>query len=173
MVTRGLRATRSAIVWTMRLSVMVMVLVACDSSTVCMRDHRGVSASDHRACSSQFDAPIGSGADEECFCNVLTQTGCNVGKMCTWIHDQDVPPLGHICCAPEGTKQLGEACADAASGSNGYDDCARGTHCVNGTCAAICDLQSGNPTCDATHACVPYLHDFEVGGTYAAGVCEP
>src|SRR5262245_38931909 len=57
-------------------------------------------------------------------CNVLTQTGCNAGEKCTWIHDQTNPtPLGHIGCAPDGTAATGAACMYGADGPMGYDNC--------------------------------------------------
>src|SRR5512140_1854828 len=50
-----------------------------------------------------IDSGSGSGSD---VCNVLTQTGCDTGQMCTWIVDMAdmTSSVGHIGCAPAGTK---------------------------------------------------------------------
>ena len=111
-------------------------------------------------------------------CNPLTQTGCSTGEKCTWINDQDNPPIGHVGCAPEGGVggtpiALGGACTDPVAGPMGYDDCAKGTVCLSGECKQICDVNGGTPACDANHACSRYSDFFESGGTAVAGVCDP
>src|ERR1041384_8183405 len=70
------------------------------------------------------DVPIGA-------CNPLTQTGCNAGEKCTWINDQDNPPIGHVGCAPDGTIALDGACTDPPAGPMGYDTCVKGTVCLS------------------------------------------
>src|SRR4051794_5833132 len=68
-------------------------------------------------------------------CNVLTQTGCNAGEKCTWIHDQTTPtPLGHIGCTADGTVAAGAACTYGADGPTGFDNCTKGNVCVSGKC---------------------------------------
>jgi hypothetical protein len=111
-------------------------------------------------------------------CNPLTQTGCSTGEKCTWISDQENPPIGHVGCAPEGGVggtpiALGGACTDPVAGPMGYDDCAKGTVCLSGECKQICDVNGGAPTCDENHACTRYADFFEAGGTAVAGVCDP
>ena len=111
-------------------------------------------------------------------CNPLTQTGCAAGEKCTWINDQDNPPIGHVGCAPEGGVggtpiALGGACTDPVAGPMGYDDCAKGSVCLSGECKQICDINGGAPACDADHACTRYADFFESGGTAVAGVCDP
>jgi hypothetical protein len=120
----------------------------------------------------------GGGADAAGACNPLTQTGCNAGEKCTWISDQDNPPIGHVGCAPEGGVggtpiALGAACTDPVAGPMGYDDCAKGTVCLAGVCKQICDVNGGTPNCDENHACTRYADFFESGGTAVAGVCDP
>jgi len=108
-------------------------------------------------------------------CNPLTQTGCNTGEKCTWINDQDDPPIGHVGCAPEDAapKQIDEACAEGPAGPMGYDNCAKGSVCLAGVCKQICDVNGGTPTCDENHSCTRYADFFEVGGNAVAGVCDP
>ena len=111
-------------------------------------------------------------------CNPLTQTGCDAGQKCTWINDQDNPPIGHVGCAPEGGVggtpiAIGGACTDPVAGPMGYDDCAKGSVCLSGECKQICDVNGGTPACDMDHACTRYADFFESGGTAVAGVCDP
>ncbi len=113
-----------------------------------------------------FDAPAAT-------CNPLTQTGCNAGEKCTWWHDQDSPPIGHVGCAPNGTIAVGAACTEPAAGPLGYDDCVRGSYCIGGVCKRVCDLEGGAPTCAATDSCTRYADVFEQNGLTVAGVCDP
>ncbi|MDX2091920.1 MAG: hypothetical protein SFX73_28920, partial [Kofleriaceae bacterium] len=108
-------------------------------------------------------------------CNPLTQTGCNAGEKCTWIEDQENPPIGHVGCAPEAAapKAIGTACTPPPPGPMGYDDCAKGSVCLAGVCKQICDVNGGAPTCDENHSCTRYADFFEVGGNAVAGVCDP
>ena len=106
-------------------------------------------------------------------CNPLTQAGCAAGEKCTWINDQDNPPIGHVGCAPDGTLAIGTACTAPPAGPMGYDDCAKGSVCLSGECKQICDHQGGAPACDANHSCTRYADFFESGGTAVAGVCDP
>jgi hypothetical protein len=118
------------------------------------------------------DAPSGGDGGAGA-CNPLTQTGCNAGEKCTWINDQDNPPIGHVGCAPDGTVAIGAACTDPPAGPMGYDQCVKGSVCLSGECKQICDQNGGAPTCDANHSCTRYADFFEVGGTAVAGVCDP
>jgi len=116
------------------------------------------------------DAPLGGP------CNALTQAGCSVGQKCTWIRDQDNPPLGHVGCAVDPGAiglAIGAACATPPAGPQGYDSCVRGSVCVGGVCKQICDNQGGDPMCDQNHACQRYAGLFEAGGVTVAGVCDP
>jgi hypothetical protein len=112
-------------------------------------------------------------------CNVLAQTGCNVGEKCTWLVDQYTPQyIGHIGCAPAGGAAVDAACQFGAAGVTGYDNCKPGAVCSNyqggaGVCRAICDDQGGMPACNSTHGCVDENGLFGTGGFAAAGVCDP
>ena len=116
------------------------------------------------------------------FCDPLTQTGCYADEKCTWIVDATLPQyVGHIGCVPDGAAHLGAGCMYGAAGATGYDDCARGAVCsgyaqpgLAGVCKQICDIQGGNPVCDATHSCVQERFLFSSGSTSpaAAGLCE-
>lgn len=120
------------------------------------------------------------GADGPMVCNPLTQAGCATGEKCTWLLDALMPQyVGHVGCAPNGTKAAGEACMFGAPGASGYDDCVGGTVCGNyrggaGTCKTICDQQGGMPMCASTHVCVTYSGLFSTGDTTpaAGGVCD-
>lgn len=109
-------------------------------------------------------------------CNPLGAAGsqgCNAGEKCTWINDQDNPPIGHVGCAPDGTLDIGAACTDPVAGPMGWDDCKVGGVCLSGECKQICDHQGGTPACDANHSCTRYADFFEAGGVAVAGVCDP
>ncbi|MGE0550170.1 MAG: hypothetical protein AB7O24_08790 [Kofleriaceae bacterium] len=106
-------------------------------------------------------------------CNALTHAGCEADEKCTWLNDQDNPPIGHLGCAPTGTVQVGCACTEGPAGPNGYDDCERGAYCQGGICRRVCDIQGGSPTCESGFSCVGYADQFEVGGTRVAGICDP
>lgn len=114
-----------------------------------------------------FDGPFGT------VCNPLTQAGCGSGEKCTWINDQDNPPIGHIGCAPDGVTSIGAACTEGPAGPFGYDNCAKGSVCLAGVCKSICDPQGGAPACTTTEACTNYANLFVAGGFTLAGVCDP
>jgi len=119
------------------------------------------------------DAPT---VDAMTTCNPLTQGGCNPGEKCTWINDQDDPPIGHVGCAPDPGATgiaIGSACTDGPAGPMGYDTCVKGAVCLSGECKQICDQAGGNPLCDENHSCQIYADFFETGGTAVAGVCDP
>jgi hypothetical protein len=128
-------------------------------------------------CGSNLDAPI------EDLCNPLSQAGCQPGHKCTWVIDATDPQyVGHVGCVPDGEKDIGEPCTYGAAGATGYDDCEQGGVCstftqpgTQGVCKPACDINGGNPMCDATHACVTYSRLFSTGSTSppAAGVCDP
>jgi hypothetical protein len=102
-------------------------------------------------------------------CNVFAQTGCLAGEKCTWIIDADTPQLlGHVACAPAGPVAAGAACRFNPPGYIGYDDCAAGLVCGDGTCKQICDQQ--NPSCDADHVC--QIDPSLFGSPAIAAVCE-
>jgi len=122
-------------------------------------------------------------------CDLLAQTGCPSGQKCTWIVDATPPQspqyVGHIGCAPAGTKGDAETCMYGMPGDTGYDDCQGGFVCSSykpkadgtwpaGFCKQICDHQGGAPTCDADHVCVRYSGLFTTDSTKPAiaGVCD-
>ena len=118
------------------------------------------------------DAPTGdSGSGSGDACNVLTQMGCDTGQKCTWV--EDTMTLGHVGCAPDGTVDVGGACAYGSPGATGYDNCKAGLACVHKTCKTICDQNGGTPMCDAQHSCQVYDGLFGPSGMEAAGVCDP
>ncbi|HEY4179416.1 MAG TPA: hypothetical protein VGM90_21375 [Kofleriaceae bacterium] len=125
--------------------------------------------------SSTIIVPDGNGDDGGGVvgCSPTAQTGCNANEKCTWINDQDDPPIGHIGCAPDGNIAIGSTCTEPAAGPMGYDTCAKGSYCISGECKQICDNNGGTPACDGDHSCTIYDGLFESSGSTVAGVCDP
>jgi hypothetical protein len=126
------------------------------------------------------DAPtIPSDHTDEDLCSLITQMGCASGRKCTWVHATDPDPatgdpgIGADSCVPNGTVELGGQCTYRAAQDGGYDNCVRGTVCVDGTCKAICDNYATSPSCPSAQACKTYDGLFaNVGSTIVpAGVC--
>lgn len=114
----------------------------------------------------------GSGTDTP-KCNILTQTGCNAGEKCSWVHLATMPTaVSDVECAPDGTVDVGGACTYGMPPS-GWDNCKKGGVCEGGLCKQICDQQGGDPTCDATHSCQTYEGFLGPAGSEAAGICDP
>ncbi len=135
----------------------------------------GFAACDKKEGVILVDAPMGDGGNTMT-CNPLTQGGCNTGEKCTWINDQDDPPIGHVGCAPDPGATgiaIGGACTEGPAGPMGFDTCVKGSVCLSGECKQICDQAGGAPTCDQDHSCTRYADFFEFGGTAVAGVCDP
>ncbi|MGE0867264.1 MAG: hypothetical protein AB7P03_01790 [Kofleriaceae bacterium] len=106
-------------------------------------------------------------------CDALTHTGCQPDEKCTWIMDQANPYTGHLGCAPAGTVQDGCACTTGGPGGTGYDDCAKGSFCVRGTCARVCDLEGASPACGDGTTCTRYADVFRAANQSIAGLCDP
>jgi hypothetical protein len=121
-------------------------------------------------------------------CNLLTQSGCNVGEKCTWIRvsagPSDAEQLGQVGCAPDGAAALDAACSYGASGATtGFDNCMGGLICLaspatemaSGTCKSMCSLADATLTCATGFACGAYSKFFSntETDTPLAGVCEP
>jgi hypothetical protein len=112
------------------------------------------------------DAPIDASTDGDGpgpgLCNPLGepgQQGCNPGQKCTWIRVQETPErLGKIGCVPDGTVQLGGACAYGPAGeTTGFDDCAAGLACPSGSCTDICGFDgSAAGMCASGFNCTRY-----------------
>ncbi len=105
-------------------------------------------------------------------CNILTQTGCDAGQKCSWIHDQLMPAVSHVGCAPDGTVAVGGSCTYGMPPS-GWDNCTKGGVCEGGVCKLICDQAGGAPMCDAMHSCQVYEGFLGPPQMEAAGVCDP
>jgi hypothetical protein len=130
----------------------------------------GGGGSDHNTVIVTDGGDDGGGAPG---CSPTAQTGCNAGEKCTWINDQDDPPIGHVGCAPDGAIAIGETCTEPAAGPMGYDTCKKGSYCISGECKQICDNNGGTPACDGDHSCTIYDGLFENSGSTVAGVCDP
>ena len=148
--------------------VMLSVLAGCDD-----RPHAGWGECPTALGARPLFCPSPYDAGPPVQCDPLLQTNCNAGEKCSWIIDQDNPPIAHIGCAPDGTIASGQQCSPPVAGPLGFDACVKGSVCHEGTCEAICDHDGGLPACGAMQACVPRAGLFEVGGTTVAGVCQP
>ena len=149
--------------------MMRVVLILCAVCAAAACDPRQMG---HMVIGDGGDAYSSDGADDD-FCNPLTQTGCNAGEKCSWVHLQLTPvPVNDIECAPDGTVGVGGACSYGQP-PQGWDNCTHGSVCHDSVCKQICDQQGGAPMCNETHACV--VDDGFLGppGSEAAGVCEP
>jgi hypothetical protein len=123
------------------------------------------------------DAPA---ADADCpslrtgQCNPLAGTGCALGHKCTWLWLEE-DEVGFLGCIPEGTAEIGEACARFETEHSCRvaitDDCAKGAFCFEGTCAAICGVDRAGPHCTGEDVCTTIENAFTFG-THFAGVCR-
>lgn len=98
-------------------------------------------------------------------CDPVAQTRCMITEACTWIVDQDNPPIGHFGCAPVGDRSLGESCTQNPAGPMGYSNCVAGAHCSNGVCRSYCDLTM--PACGSNESCA------SIDSGVTIGACEP
>jgi hypothetical protein len=125
-------------------------------------------------CSKKNDIILTDGPDVPAHCDPRAQTGCEAGQKCATRFLTEVPPeLSEIACVPDGTVEIGSACAYGEAGETGYSDCKAGGECVSGVCKQICDHQGGDPKCDQNHACSLYENIFESNNRAVAGVCDP
>ena len=110
-------------------------------------------------------------------CNVLTQSGCATGQKCTWIEVADTPAeIGRVGCVANGIVPPDGACTRGPAGdTTGFDDCAAGLICVDGTCRDICGFD-GSPAaaCAIGFNCTRYSGLFSNGAEDPiAGACTP
>jgi len=107
-----------------------------------------------------IDATIPDAAPDAMFvCDPRSQSGCMEGEKCAYV------PFGKIECVTDGIITKGNACmgpfVDQA------DNCVAGTHCIDGTCMAICNLE-GN--CESATSCVDIESlPFDV----CMSICDP
>lgn len=100
-------------------------------------------------------------------CNIVTQTGCDSTNRCTWITLADGG--GGPGCAADGTQAANTACT---VGTNGVDDCVRGTVCVLGTCLTACDSLNSS-SCAGPFVCGWHGGFGDEQGGDGLGFCEP
>ncbi|MBV8762856.1 MAG: hypothetical protein JO257_36565 [Deltaproteobacteria bacterium] len=139
----------------MRRALFVMALAACGD--------RPYVLCEHAIC--EYDSNIDT--FHAVYCDPFTQTGCGAGRKCTWIaavQEGDGDP--GVGCVPDGTVPLGAACKFSDAG---YDNCAKGLFCGDGTCNAICSYTDPT-TCGSGTACVPDRALF-VQGLTGEGLC--
>jgi hypothetical protein len=72
-------------------------------------------------------------------CNPTTQAGCDFGEKCGYILESEDPFLIRYACVPEGPALPGESCSRGLTGGCGFDDCIAGFHCIENTCARLCN----------------------------------
>ncbi len=99
-------------------------------------------------------------------CDPLTQQGCAADEKCTTL-GQD-----RIYCVPDGPVGVGCPCTLGNELGRNYDDCSRGTMCVNGRCTPICDPGGGAAVCAEGSHCVTNAYLFLVDGRPIAGACH-
>jgi hypothetical protein len=129
----------------------------CGNQLACFKLASDASSSCHRICSTTGTANACPGTDtcslvvpgltNLAFCQASTsclpleQTGCPSGQACYF------GTKGAVC-APEGSKQPGDACANA-------NDCSKGSTCLvvgsAGICSSYCSTASdGTPSCSGS-----------------------
>lgn len=114
-----------------RTSVLALILaVGCQSSESAPDATPAIDA-------DVADSTWGCPSARRSSCNPVSQAGCCPGERCTHIVDDVESGAGHVDCAPDGDKLLGEACSPATE-VGGSDDCVKGTYCFDGVCREIC-----------------------------------
>jgi hypothetical protein len=94
------------------------------------------------------DAPTG-----QVFCDTVSQHGCAAGQKCTWVTIPSMQRGGEVTCVPDGSVPLGGACTEGTPGeTTGYDNCAKGGLCSNGSCVELCGDSPGD-TCPSERIC--------------------
>jgi hypothetical protein len=105
-------------------------------------------------------------------CDPVAQTGCDPGEKCTFIPDEVNPDEFHTFCGPDGTGQLGGACANDPV--SGLDDCVAGLFCLNGICQEICS--SAPDSCPSGYSCTEFVNPVLVdapGTGFCLVECNP
>ena len=105
-------------------------------------------------------------------CNPIAQTGCGPTEKCTYVVEDNTNPdavLARTKCVPDGTVDIGGACAAAGEVPNLTDNCLAGGLCNNGVCKEICTTAPNS--CGEGFACSQYVDTFD--DVEGAGVCDP
>jgi len=104
-------------------------------------------------------------------CDPVAQTGCTTGQRCTWVYTTTT--TGHPACLADGTVNVGGACTYGAAGeATGFDNCKKGSSCVNNVCETDCTASPDS--CATNYACVVYMGaPFNLDGMQNYGFCEP
>ena len=100
-------------------------------------------------------------------CDPILQN-CGVGQKCALIITNVSAQTGYPGCALNGDKNLAQTCT-SASAVDTADDCISGSHCVFGTCHAICIL-AGSPCSDG--ACIG-INNLEMQFDVCLPSCSP
>jgi hypothetical protein len=114
-------------------------------------------------------------------CDPFTQTGCQAGEKCAWLEWIGVDNTSGFACTPNGTKPDGCECTmgfpgdDDDNSSAGYDECERGSTCLNGVCQRLCSITGGAPACPTGETCSNYSdsHLAPAGFGVCAASCDP
>ncbi len=127
-------------------------------------------AADDSADAQAADAADEVDAVDGTLCDPLAQLGCGDGQKCSYFIDSAEPLVGHTDCVPAGDLGDGAACTDAAHTGTGYDLCASGLFCIDGSCTEICDREADDE-CDSTESCTGVAGVFD--DRDHVGLCQP
>jgi hypothetical protein len=106
-------------------------------------------------------------------CSPIDHAACAPDERCAWVVTSTDLAQGTLRCVPAGRVVDGGACTVGPDGeATGYDDCARGLHCLSGVCKRVCDPST--PSSCGDDLCVIYAGLFVPtrGGTSIAGLCS-
>jgi hypothetical protein len=101
--------------------------------------------------------PVEDSSTQPQLCDPVAQTGCGDGEKCSWEVLSEDPPAGRSACVADGNVDVGGPCLRAMPG--GTDECRGASHCINGTCTAICSRDPDS--CAAGTQCTLFENFFD------------
>lgn len=112
-------------------------------------------------------------------CSPSEQTGCDAGEKCASLVESVNPWLSRTRCVPDGDREFGESCTRGEEGDTGYDDCAAGLSCLDGTCESICTIAPNDSCRGANEAlgegsyCTVFVDLFDASTGLCVAGCDP
>ncbi len=149
---------------------------ACNGAQACTADGLGFGACDCGGSGADAGADGGDESDGGLTdggltdggvtaCDPIAQTGCAGGQRCALMYSAG--NASGFECVAAGTIAAGAECSRPFDGA---DECAGGTLCLEGRCAAVCDAE-GSAACATNEACVRFEHGLVDGGSLSLGSC--